>query len=596
MSSVPMKNHDEKGPHVSNPAFHGDETFLITHPWIGHYEQGVPAHIDVPEHPLTWLLDCASDRYPDHTAFIYYGTKLTYAQFSRSAQRFAYELQQVGVRTGDRVAIALPNIPQYPIAFYGALMAGAVVVPTNPLYTEREMQYQLADSGARAMVVLDMLYPIVRAVRRQTALEHIIFTSPADYLPPAQRVLYPLSQWGSRKQEAHLTSKELHADLTLHVMTTIHEAQMRDEIAPFRLPVPVEASDLAVLQYTGGTTGPSKGAMLTHRNLMTNAMQTRSWFPKAVEGEEVMLCVAPFFHAYGMTVCMNASLLLGATMVLVPRFKPKEVVKAIREYHPTVFPGVPTMYLALMREAARHPEDFSSIKFCFSGAAPLSAQVQADFEAITHGKLVEGYGLSEAGPVTHGNPFTDECRTGSIGLPIPDVDAAIVDQETGEPLPIGSVGELVVKGSNVMQGYWKRAEETSAVFRAGWLRTGDLGKMDADGYFYLVERIKDVIITSGFKVFPREVEEVLFQHPAVEEAAVAGVPDAYRGENVAAFVVLKPGVEESENIRQELIQFCKRELTRYKVPKTIVFRTSLPKSLIGKVIRRKLLVTEEGQN
>ena len=595
MPNVPMGNQYEKGPYVSNSASHGDEMFLSTHPWIRHYEQGVPAHIDIPDHPLTWLLDCASELYPNHTAFIYYGTKLTYAQFSRSAQRFAFELQQMGVRAGDRVAIALPNIPQYPIAFYGALKAGAVVVPTNPLYTEREMQYQLADSDARVMVVLDLLYPIVRAVRRQTALEHIIVTSPADFLPPAQRVLYPLSQWRSRQPEAHLSSKELHADPTLHVMSTIHEAHTRDEIAPFSSPVPVEASDLAVLQYTGGTTGPSKGAMLTHRNLLANALQTRSWFPKAVAGEEVMLCVAPFFHAYGMTICMNASLLLGATMVLVPRFKPKEVVKAIREYHPTLFPGVPTMYLALTREAARHPEDFTSIKFCFSGAAPLSAQVQADFEAITHGKLVEGYGLSEAGPATHGNPFTDECRTGSIGLPLPGVDAAIVDQETGEPLPIGSVGELVVKGSNVMQGYWKRAEETRTVLRDGWLRTGDLGKMDADGYFYLVERIKDVIITSGFKVFPREVEEVLFQHSAVAEAAVAGVPDVYRGENVAAFVVLKPGVEESEHIRQELIRFCKQELTGYKVPRTIVFRTSLPKSLIGKVIRRELQITVEDQ-
>ena len=592
MSDVPTRNHDEKSTHVSNTAFQGDETFLSTHPWICHYEQGVPAHIDIPEHPLTWLLDCASELYPNHTAFIYYGTKVTYTQFSRSAQRFALELKQMGVRTGDQVAIALPNIPQYPIAFYGALKAGAVVVPTNPLYTEREMQYQLVDSGARVMVILDVLYPIVRAVRRQTALEHIIVTSPADFLPPAQRILYPLSQWGSRKPEAHLASKELHVDPTLHVMSTNLEAHTRDEIAPFSSLGPVGASDLAVLQYTGGTTGPSKGAMLTHRNLLANAIQTRSWFPKAVEGEEVMLCVAPFFHAYGMTICMNASLLLGATMVLVPRFKPKEVVKAIREYHPTLFPGVPTMYLALTREASRHLGDFSSIKFCFSGAAPLSAQVQADFEAITHGKVVEGYGLSEAGPATHGNPFTNECRTGSIGLPLPDVDAAIIDQETGEPLPIGSVGELVVKGSNVMQGYWKRAEETRAVFRAGWLRTGDLGKMDADGYFYIVERIKDVIITSGFKVFPREVEEVLFQHSAVVEVAVAGVPDAYRGENVAAFVVLKPGVEESENIRRELIQFCKQELTAYKVPRTIVFRTSLPKSLIGKVIRRELLITE----
>lgn len=592
MSNSPAGNNNEKELHLPAQAFHADEAFLSTHPWIRYYEQGVPLHVDIPEHPLTWLLDRANDIYPNHTAFIYYGTKLTYAQFSRYVQSFAFELQRLGVRIGDRVAIALPNIPQYPIAFYGALKAGAVVVPTNPLYTEYEMQYQLADSGARVLVVLDVLYPVVRAVRQQTDLEHIIVTSPADFLPPAQRALYPLiSQWGSSHSEAHLTSKELHEDPTLHIMHIMLGAHTRDEIAPFSSPVPVGIEDLAVLQYTGGTTGLSKGAMLRHRNLLANAIQTRSWFAKAVEGEEVMLCVAPFFHSYGMTVCMNLSLLLGATMVLVPRFKPKEVVKTIRQYQPTLFPGIPTMYSAIMREAARHPEDFASIKFCISGAAALPAKVQEDFEAITHGKLVEGYGLSEAGPVTHGNPLTDECRNGSIGLPFPDVDAAIVDQETGEPVPVGEVGELVVKGPNVMQGYWKREEETRAIFRGGWLHTGDLAKMDADGYFYMVERIKDVIITSGEKVFPREVEEVLFQHPSVAEAAVAGVPDAYRGEKVTAFVVLKPGVEESEKTRQELIQLCKQKLTTYKVPRTIVFRTSLPRSLIGKVIRRELLST-----
>jgi long-chain acyl-CoA synthetase len=333
--------------------------------------------------------------------------------------------------------------------------------------------------------------------------------------------------------------------------------------------------------------------MLTHYNLMANTLQIRAWFPRLHEGEEVMLCVAPFFHAYGMTAGMNISILVGATMVLLPRFKAHDVAKAVRRYHPTLFPGIPTMYLAVMWEARRHPEDFASIKYCISGAAPLPARVQADFEAITHGELVEGYGLSEAGPVTHCNPLTNGCRNGSIGLPFPDIDAAIVDQETGKPVPIGEVGELVVRGPNVMRGYWQREEETQVALRAGWLHTGDLGKMDADGYFYIVERVKDVIIASGFKVFPREVEEILFQHPAVSEAAVAAAPDAYRGETVAAFVVLKPGVDASEKTRLELIQFCQRGLTAYKVPRILEFRQSLPRSLIGKVIRRELH-TEQG--
>ncbi len=489
---------------------------------------------------------------------------------------------------GERVAIALPNIPQFPIAFYGALLAGAVVVPTNPLYTEREMQHQLADAGARVLVMLDMFYPIVRAVRKQTALDHIILTSPADFLPPVLHALYPLSQRRAPSPEPQLTRQELRDDQTLHVMHTRLQSHPGDDREVFSSLEPVQASDLAVLQYTGGTTGLSKGAMLTHQNLLANAMQTRAWIPQAREGEEVVLCVAPFFHAYGLTVGMNFPLLAAASMVLLPHFKAQEVVKAIHRYHPTIFPGIPTMYLAVMREAGKHPEDLRSIKYCISGAAPLPAQVRLDFEALTGGRLVEGYGLSEASPVTHCNPLTDQCRTGSIGLPFPDVEAAILNQETGEPVPIGEVGELVVRGPNIMQGYWNRTEETSQVFHNGWLRTGDLGKMDADGYFSIVERVKDVIIASGLKVYPREVEEVLFTHPAVAEAAVAGAPDAYRGETVAAFVVLKPGIEASEETRRELLQYCRQELAAYKVPTILEFRASLPKSLIGKVIRRAL--------
>jgi long-chain acyl-CoA synthetase len=574
-------------PHVPEQPANQDEAFVVTHPWIRHYEQGVPAQIDIPDYPLTWLLDRTASRYPGRTALIYYGTRLSYAQLAHDANRFAMALQSLGVKRGDRAPIALPNIPQYPIAFYGALLAGAVVVPTNPLYTEREMQHQLADAGARVLVMLDILYPIVRAVRQQTALEHIIVTSPADFLPPLLRALYPLSQRRARSPEPQLTQKELHDDQTLHVMYTLLESHTGDDREAFNPPEPVQASDLAVLQYTGGTTGLSKGAMLTHRNLLANAMQTRAWIPQAREGEEVVLCVAPFFHAYGLTVGMNFAILAAASMVLLP-FKAKDVVKAIHRYHPTIFPGMPTMYLATMREAGKYPDDLRSIKYCISGAAPLPAKVQSDFEALTGGRLVEGYGLSEASPVTHCNPLTDQRRNGSIGLPLPGVDAAIVNQETGEPVPTGEVGELVVKGPNIMQGYWNRTEETSQTFRNGWMRTGDLGKMDEDGYFSIVERVKDVIIASGFKVYPREVEEVLFRHPAVAEAAVAGVADAYRGETVAAFVVLKAGIEASEETKRELLQYCAQELTAYKVPKILEFRASLPKSLIGKVIRREL--------
>lgn len=588
MSNSPVNNRTHLESHVSEQPTNRDGAVVVTHPWIRHYEQGVPAHIALPDQPLTWLLDRTVSRYPGHTALIYHGTRLSYAQLAQHAHRFALALQSLGVNKGDRVALALPNIPQYPMAFYGALLAGAVVVPTNPLYTEREMQHQLADSGARVLVMLDTFYPLVRAVRQQTALEHIIVTSPADFLPPVLRALYPLSQHRAGSSEQQLTRKELHNDQTLHIMHTLLESHTGVDSGVFSALEPVQAADLAVLQYTGGTTGLSKGAMLSHRNLLANAMQTRAWIPLAREGEEVVLCVAPFFHAYGLTVGMNFPLLVAASMVLVPRFKAQGVVKAIRHYHPTIFPGIPTMYLAVMKEAGEYPGDLRSINYCISGAAPLPTKVQSDFEAITGGRLVEGYGLSEASPVTHCNPLTDQCRTGSIGLPLPGVDAAIVNQETGEPVPSGEVGELVVRGPNIMQGYWNHTEETNKTFRNGWMRTGDLGKMDTDGYFFIVERVKDVIIASGFKVYPREVEEVLFGHPAVAEAAVAGAPDAYRGETVAAFVVLKPGVEASEETKRELLQYCAQELAAYKVPTSLEFRASLPKSLIGKVIRREL--------
>jgi long-chain acyl-CoA synthetase len=545
-------------------------------PWLRHYEQGVPAELDIPDRPLTWLLDQTVSHYPGHTAFIYYGTKISYAQFSSLANRFATGLQRLGVKKGDRVAIALPNIPQYAIAFYGALRAGAVVVPTNPLYTEREMQHQLADSGARAIVMLDMFYPVVRAIRANTPLEHIIITSPADFLPPVLRRLYPLTQRKAKHPEPRLTEKELQSDKMLLAMSSMLAPRAKSGIEVFNLPVPSSGDDLAVLQYTGGTTGLSKGAMLTHRNLLANALQTRSWEPNAQDAHEITLCVAPFFHSYGLTVGMNLSIRAAATMVLLPTFKAKEVVKTIRRYRATQLPGIPTMYIAIMREVGKNAEQLRSIKYCISGASALPAKVRKDFEAMTGGKLVEGYGLSEAAPVTHCNPLNGDIREGSVGLPLPGVDAAIMNPETGELLPVGAEGEIVVKGPNIMKGYWNREEETTAIFKNGWMRTGDIGKMDEEGYFDILDRAKDLIIASGFNVYPREVEEVLFMHPAVQEAAVIGVPDSYRGETVAAFVVLKPGFEPSDATKQD------------KVPKILEFRDSLPKTLVGKVLRREL--------
>ena len=576
---------------INNPQAEQNPPVDFAHPWTRHYESGVPTQINIPDRPLTWLLDQTVSRSAGHTAFIYYGTKLTYAQFSSLANRFATGLQRLGINKGDRVAIALPNMPQYPIAFYGALRAGGVVVPTNPLYTEREMQYQLADSGARFIVMLDMFYPIVRAVRANTELEHIIITSPTDYLPPMLQRLYPLTQLHAHHPQPPLTEKELHEDKMLHVMSAILDSHTKGGIEVFNLPARATGDDLAVLQYTGGTTGISKGAMLTHRNLLANALQTWSWNPSTRQGEEVVLCVAPFFHSYGLTVGMNLPIYSASTMVLLPQFKSKEVVKAIRRYQPTQLPGIPTMYIAIMRQIGKHVADLRSIKYCISGASALPAKVRIDWEAVTGGKLVEGYGLSEAAPVTHCNPLNGDVREGSVGLPLPGVDSMILDQKTLEPAPIGAEGEIMVKGPNIMQGYWNRPDETASIFFEGWMHTGDIGKMDEEGYFYVLDRSKDMIKSSGFNIYPREVEEELLLHPAVQEAAVIGIPHEYRGETVAAFIVLKPGFEASDDTRDDIIEYTKKVLTPYKVPKVIEFRESLPKTLIGKVLKRELRET-----
>ncbi len=562
----------------------GAET--VSRPWTQHYSATVPATIAIPEHSLAWLLDEATRTSSAFTAIEYYGTRISYAQFSSQADRFARALVKLGVKHGDRVAISLPNIPQFPIAFFGALKAGAVVVPTNPLYTAPELEHQLKDSGARVIVMLDQLYGTLAGVRAQTPVEHVILADVAEYFPSALAIAYHLSESAKSRGKPHPEQHALRTDKTVHRFKDVlgHASDSKGfEVYP--LPAPAKPDDLALLQYTGGTTGVAKGAMLTHRNLMANAAQCLIWNESKPGEKHITLCVAPFFHVYGLTVAMNLSVMAASTMVLLPRFTVKDTLKAIEKYRPDLFPGIPTIYLALAREVEKHHYNLSSIKVCISGSAPLPAEVQRRFEAVSGAKVVEGYGLTEASPVTHCNPVYGERHSGTIGLPMPNTDSAIIDSASWDFLPQGEQGEIAVRGPQVMLGYWNRPEESAKVLHDGWLRTGDIGRMDPDGYFTIVDRAKDMIIASGYNVFPREVEEALYANPKVQEAAVVGMPDEYRGETVRAFVVVKPGEKLTE---AELDQWCRERLAVYKLPKSYEFRDSLPKTLIGKVLRRTL--------
>ena len=551
----------------------------MNRPWLASYAPNVPHTLQYPTVPLFQFLTDAADRYPDKEAISFYGKGLSYRSLEASANRFAHALKRLGVRKGDRVAVMLPNIPQCVIAYYGALKLGAVVVMTNPLYVEREIQAQLADSGAETIVALDFFYPRIESSLRETALKRVILTSIRDALPWLLSLLYPLKamregQWIRIKKAP-----------PVYDMKTLMEAAVSEppEAA-------VDPSDLALLQYTGGTTGVPKGVMLTHKNLVANTVQCRNWMPSLKAGCEIFLAVIPFFHVYGMSVCMNMSICLGSTLVLLPRFVTKDVLKAIEKTRPTIFMGVQAMYVAINNFPDVQSRDLSSIKACISGAGPLHVEVQKRFEALSGAKLVEGYGLSEASPVTHVNPVSDRGKPGSIGLPIADTDAKIVDLETGtKTLSVGEVGELVVRGPQVMRGYWKRPDETAAVLRDGWLHTGDMARMDEEGFFYIVDRKKDMIKTKGENVYPREVEEVLFAHPKVKDAVVVGLPDSFAGEIIKAYIVLKEGERATPD---EIREFCRSEMAAFKVPKEIEFRADLPKTIIGKVLRRVLLEEE----
>lgn len=548
-------------------------------PWLKFYESAVPPHLQYPSVPLHQLLIDSARKYPDQNAVLFYGKGMTYRDLDAETNRFAQALLKLGVRKGDRVAIMLPNLPQCVVAYYGALKIGAVVVMTNPLYVERELQLQLADSGTETIIALDFFYPRIEKIRNQTALKNIILTSVRDKLPWLLSLLYPIKarregQW-----------------VQIDKKPPIYEMmEIMNQAPPTAPDAAVAASDLALLQYTGGTTGIPKGVMLTHENLIANTVQCRHWMPTLREGNEVFLAVIPFFHVYGMSACMNLSIYLGTTLVLLPRFVTKDVLHTVQKTRSTIFMGVQAMYVAINNFPSVKHYDLSSIKVCISGAGPLHVEVQRQFETLTGGKLVEGYGLSEASPVTHANPIHGRRKEGSIGLPFPNTDAEIVDIESGtKPVSVGEVGELIVRGPQVMQGYWKKPQESAAVLRDGWLHTGDMARMDEEGYFFIVDRKKDMIKSRGENVYPREVEEVLFRHPKVKEAVVAGLPDPFSGERLKAYIVVKEGESATA---EEILSFCRTELSKFKVPQEIEFRTELPKTIIGKVLRR-ILIDEE---
>jgi long-chain acyl-CoA synthetase len=555
-------------------------------PWFRHYEAGVPRSIEYPDITLPQALDQTAESYPDRVALRFFldarlpVPALTYRELQSATKRFATALFQLGVRKGDRVALMLPNCPQLVVAFYGALRIGAIPVNTNPMYVAREMKEQFEDSGCETVVLLDQFFPRLREVHAATRVRRVIVVDVAETLPWYARLLVHAAQ---RRRGEHVR---------IPPATDTH--YFRDLLRAYPPTPPgadLKASDVALLQYTGGTTGTPKAAMLTHRNLVANSLQARAWFPRAAAGREIFLGAIPFFHVYGLTSVLLFGVAAGAEIVMIPRPRPVDVVlEAIQRFRVTLFPGVPTLYAAINDHPRVEEYDLRSGALCVSGAAPLPHQVFERFEAMTGGRLVEGYGLTETSPLTHCTPLFGERRAGSIGLPFPDTEARIVDMETGEPLPPGEDGELEVRGPQVMLGYWNRPEETAEVLHDGWLRTGDIGHVDHAGFFYVVDRRKDMIDASGFKVLPREVEEVLLMNPKVREAVVAGVPDAYRGETVKAFVVLRPGEESSE---EEIVDFCRLHLAAFKVPRRVEFRTELPKSMVGKYLRRVLLDEEQ---
>ncbi|MGH3342542.1 MAG: AMP-binding protein [Carbonactinosporaceae bacterium] len=554
-------------------------------PWLAWYASGVAAALDFPSVPLTRILDDAADSWPRRKALIFLGRAITYRQLVRMVDRFAGALKKLGVVRGDRVALILPNCPQNVIAFYAVLRLGAVVVQHNPLYTESELRHQLSDSGAKVVIVFDKAYERLAAAQEGTQVRHVIVTSLIDYLPRLKQALLKLPL-EKAQEKRELLGEEIPPDApVLHF-----DELLESDVFPARQARVDAQRDLALLQYTGGTTGRPKGAMLTHYNLVANAHQTKSWDPAMRPGRETTLAVLPLFHAYGLTLCLTTTILCGGTLVLLPAFDLDLVFQAVDKWKPTIFPGVPPMYSQIIDHPKVDKHDLESIRTCVSGAMRLPPEIVDRFQKATGGgHLVEGYGLTETSPVALANPLNANARAGTVGLPISNTQARVVDEFDIDPekiCPVGVAGELLVRGPQVFHGYWNQPEDSAAMLSDdGWCRTGDIAVMSPSGFFTVIDRKRDVIMASGFSIYPSEIEDVVRSHPAVHDAAVIGIPDDYRGETVKTCVMLREGQQLTE---EELIEHCSQHLAPYKIPKVVEFREELPRNLIGKVLRRIL--------
>jgi long-chain acyl-CoA synthetase len=555
-------------------------TTASAQPWTKYYDAGIPPSIDYPKVMLWELVRDSAVKHPEHTALIFLGKKISYAQLWDEIQRFAASLQALGVKRSERVGIMLPNCPQFLIAFYGANLAGATLVPVNPIYTPRELEHVLHDSGVETFVVLDLKFPVLREAMASahSKVKRVITTGIQDYLSFPKNLLFPLKM---KKEGLWVDIKPAPNIFSMVKLMAKHRAPPSKVAAE-----PLE--DVAMFLYSGGTTGFPKGAMLTNSNLVTNAVANATWL-QAREKEWIVGGALPFFHSYGLSTVMNLAMRVAGTIVLFPKFSVEDVLAGIQKYNITTFAGVPTMYVAINTFKDLNKYNLRSIKLCVSGGAPLPLEVKNEFEGVTGGKLVEGYGLSESSPVLTSNPFNGEVRAGSIGVPFPDTFVKIVD-DNGVEVPIGEVGELCARGPQVMKGYWNRPEEDAKTIRRDadghvWLYTGDMARRDADGFFFIADRKKELILVGGYNVFPREVEDVLYEHPKVQEVVVAGIKDKFMGETVKGYVVLRDGETATE---AEMIEFCKARLAAYKVPKHVEFRTELPKTMIGKILRRVL--------
>lgn len=555
------------------------ETTEASWPWLKAYPPGIDWRARFPEQPLYQLLEDSVARFGDRPCLDFLGKPYSYAEIGRLVRRAAKGLAALGVRRGVRVGLMLPNTPYYVIAYYAVLEAGGIVVNFNPLYAPPEIRHLVEDAEVSIMVTLDLkqLYAPLAPLLGEAGLAKIVLCPMADILPFGKAALYRLLKRGDTvalpRDGKHVSFAELTANDGVFT------------------PISVEpARDLAVLQYTGGTTGTPKGAMLTHQNLTANTLQCLRWFPDMRPGQECALAVLPFFHVFAMTVAMNLSIASGAEIVLLPRFEIKSLLAAIRRKRPTTMPGVPTLFTAVHARAAARHVDLTSIKSCISGGAPLPLEIKSKFEAATGCTLVEGYGLSETSPVVTCNPLKGANKSGSVGLPLPDTIVEIVSLDDPARLAApGERGEVTVRGPQVMAGYWRKAEATAAVFSGGRLRTGDVGYLDSDGYLFLVDRIKDIIIAGGYKIYPRNIEEAIYQNPKVAECIVLGIADPYRGQTVKAYVACAAGAQLDE---KELLAFLKTRLSPIEMPKIIEFRAVLPKTLIGKP-SKKALIEEE---